>query len=320
VPPTARCARRTSSPAPVVRRAAFADAVTAEAFGDLNAKLLNAAARATADSRSGPNPFEGGLLVQMLALRRPPATQHVIESFERLVAGDLQRDADIDRGAAAVRQTRFLRSFAYETPGGTGCRRAQLRAQLLRTAPARPMRHVIVTVGDRSMDPAGLWPADFDLLTQLPLLEQVDIVATRGTIAAGLFDRLQKLMPGFEEGRLPEDPEGLADPADDGDFAGSPALITARDGRAFTVSRDREDELAAVAGSVKRAGASLGAALDRQAVVFKRPLPYVYLARDVFADAGIPYQTFDAAAGRGTVAAASISSSSSSRPSSPASR
>src|SRR5205823_10413694 len=26
----------------------------------------------------------------------------------------------------------------------------------------------------------------------------------------------------------------------------------------------------------------------------KRPLPYVYLARDVFADAGIPYQTFDA--------------------------
>ena len=28
--------------------------------------------------------------------------------------------------------------------------------------------------------------------------------------------------------------------------------------------------------------------------MFKRPLPYVYLARDVFADAGIPYQTFDA--------------------------
>ena len=37
-----------------------------------------------------------------------------------------------------------------------------------------------------------------------------------------------------------------------------------------------------------------GSDLDRRAVVFKRPLPYVYLARDVFADAGIPYQTFDA--------------------------
>ena len=67
------------------------------------------------------------------------------------------------------------------------------------------MRRVIVTVGERSMDPAGLWPADIDLLTQIPLLERVDVVATRGTIAAGLFDRLEKFMPGFEEGELPEE-------------------------------------------------------------------------------------------------------------------
>ena len=57
------------------------------------------------------------------------------------------------------------------------------------------------------------------------------------------------------------------------------------------MSRDREDELSSIAAAVKTAGPS---DLDRRAVVFKRPLPYVYLARDVFADAGIPYQTFDA--------------------------
>jgi len=71
-------------------------------------------------------------------------------------------------------------------------------------------------------------------------------------------------------------------------------VIAGSDGRLFTVSRDREDELAAVAKTLKRAGAAAGAALDRRAVVFKRPLPYVYLARDVFSDAGVPYQTFDA--------------------------
>ena len=36
------------------------------------------------------------------------------------------------------------------------------------------------------------------------------------------------------------------------------------------------------------------ASLDRVAVVFKRPLPYLYLAREVFGGAGLPYQASDA--------------------------
>ena len=32
----------------------------------------------------------------------------------------------------------------------------------------------------------------------------------------------------------------------------------------------------------------------RLAVVFQRPLPYLYLARQVFGDAGLPYEAFDA--------------------------
>ena len=68
-------------------------------------------------------------------------------------------------------------------------------------------------------------------------------------------------------------------------------LIAPSETQPFTVSRDREDELSSIAAMVKTTGSS---DLDRRAVVFKRPLPYVYLARDVFADAGVPYQTFDA--------------------------
>ena len=160
-----------------------------------------------------------------------------------------------------------------------------LRAQLLETAPVRPLRHIVVTVGERSVDPAGLWPADLDLLTRLPLVEEIDIVATRATIAAGLLDRLEKFMPGFEEAEL------AADADDRIDHSSRPVLVAASEGAPFSVSRDREDELSSVARAVKTAG---GSDLERRAVVFKRPLPYVYLARDVFADAGVPYQTFDA--------------------------
>ena len=53
------------------------------------------------------------------------------------------------------------------------------------------------------------------------------------------------------------------------------------------VSRDREEELAEFV-----RGAAPGEA-GRTAVVFQRPLPYLYLARSVFADAGQPYQALD---------------------------
>ena len=59
------------------------------------------------------------------------------------------------------------------------------------------------------------------------------------------------------------------------------------------VHRDREEELIAVARRVM-ADRYDPASLARVAVVFKRPLPYLYLAREVFGGSGIPYQAFDA--------------------------
>src|SRR5204863_7789086 len=57
--------------------------------------------------------------------------------------------------------------------------------------------------------------------------------------------------------------------------------------------RDREEELIGVASRLMADGAE-DISLDRVAVVFKRPLPYLYLAREVFGGAGISYQAFDA--------------------------
>ncbi|MCM3879354.1 MAG: PD-(D/E)XK nuclease family protein [Vicinamibacterales bacterium] len=254
-------------------------------LSDLEREVLLKASSREVARVSGDPPFRlrAGLLVEMLGLYDELRRRDVpVDSFERLLSGDLRRDADVDRGAdRLLRQTVFLAAAfrGYESRlAATGrVDEHALRTLLLESEPARPLRHLIVTTGEQATDQAGLWPADFALLTRTPLLEKVDIVATQGTIAAGLFDRLQKFMPGFEEGDVPA-----------GDASESLA------GRAFSICRDREDELSGVAVKLKTSSVSVAAPLERSAVVFKRPLPYVYLARNVFADANIPYQTFDA--------------------------
>ena len=59
--------------------------------------------------------------------------------------------------------------------------------------------------------------------------------------------------------------------------------------------RDREEELVAIARQLKADRRDGNAApLDRTAVVFKAPLPYLYLAAEIFGAARIPYQATDA--------------------------
>jgi len=252
--------------------------------------LLKSAARDAKEQNPAPFGLRAGMLVEMLNLYDELRRRNVtVDRFESAMTEELGRDADSDRGAERLlRQTKFLaaafRGYQERMNASGRVDEHALRTYLLQTEPARPLQQLIVTVGDRTSDSAGLWKTDFDLLARLPRLEHVDIVATREMLAAGFLDRLHDLMPGFEEaeedaGDDDEVPPALVSPAED------------PESRPFFTSRDREDELAAVARRIKH---SSNGALDRRAMVFKLPLPYVYLARDVFSDAGIPYQTFDA--------------------------
>ena len=140
-----------------------------------------------------------------------------------------------------------------------------------------------MTVGDRAGDQAGLWPSDFDVLTRLAGLERLDVVATESELASGP----RAAAPLAAGARRSERPAG-ASPA-------APRLVAPADGdAAFWRLRDREEELAATARGSSAAPAQPDEPLSRTAVVFKRPLPYVYLARQMFPSAGVPFQAFDA--------------------------
>lgn len=255
--------------------------------------LLGAAAR-NAHEQGTPAPFalRPALVDDLLAfydtLRRQLKS---VDDFERLACGRFERDAEVDRGAARLwGQARFMVAAfrGYERRlADLGCAdEHRLRAHLL-AARETPLRRVIVTVGDRVSDPFGLWAADFDLLARLGGLTAIDVVATRAALDAGWRSRLHDHLPGIVEAALPQPVDGQARPvlwAPDADAQ-----------RLFHVHRDREDELAWAAREIRLAHRlDPGLRLARTAVVFKRPLPYAYLAGCVFPAAGVPHQTFDA--------------------------
>jgi inactivated superfamily I helicase len=216
--------------------------------------------------------------------------QQSIDAFERLMVGSLTPSVEIDRGAARMlAQTRFLvaayREYERLLDEVDLLDEHRARVRLCSGAPAPALRHVVVTVADEVSDRQGLWPADFDLIARMPGLERVDIVATEETLTAGFHERLHHLLPGITDTRRP----------DDGDHP--PVLVAPplETNRLFWLSRDREEELVDMARRAKAvARAQGGAALDRVAVVYQRPLPYMYLARQVFGAAGVPCQSVDA--------------------------
>ena len=71
-------------------------------------------------------------------------------------------------------------------------------------------------------------------------------------------------------------------------------MPSANPDRPVFVHRDREEELIAIARRLKDGADWRAGTLDRMAVVFKQPLPYLYLGREVFRTAGLSYQAFDA--------------------------
>jgi RecB family exonuclease len=235
-----------------------------------------------------PPPFRlrAGLITAILSfydeLRRRDKT---VADFDRLMTESLEPSIEIDRGADRLfRQTRFLATaFAeFERLVGATTRLDEhaLRARLLDETGAPPFERVVITVADQAADSRGLWTADFDLLARLHGLEGLDIVATENVLATGFHQRIHDLLPGIEEERFgePAAPPMLVTPTRSAGEAGP---------RCF-VCRDREEELVEVARL-----AATHPAPDRIAVVFQRPLPYLYLARAVFDAASQPYQALD---------------------------
>jgi RecB family exonuclease len=244
--------------------------------------MLAAAAR-EAEELGTPAPFHvrPALVAEMLSLydhvRRIGRT---VEDFDRLLSGELDPAAESDRGAQQLlEQTRFLatsfRIYEDQLAGGQSVDEHALRAQLVSTASSHPLRHLVIAVGDRPFDADGYWPADVSLFTTLPGLDRIDIVSTAGVLDSGFEDRLRLAFVEIEVGEDATPPN-------------VPTLVVPSQEVAFSF-RDREDELEAVARRLKGADVDL----NRVGLVVARPLPYLYLAKDVFGGAGISFEALD---------------------------
>jgi len=266
--------------------------------------ILASVARAVAEQGVEP-PFEirPGLVAEMLDLydliRRLGRS---VADFDRNLRGELERDRETDRGAEKLlQQTVFLTAVFERYEARLDALGAHdehgLRGLLMgiaddadRAACPHPLARLVVTVGDRVADADGLWPADYDLLSKLPLLECIDIVCTEAMLASGLLERLHGVLPELGEewpgGPAARAPILMTPPPAPG---GGPAPVAYR-------YRDREEELSAVARRLKaerRSGSLDPAPLHRTALVVRRPLPYLYVARDVFAGSGVPFEALD---------------------------
>jgi ATP-dependent helicase/nuclease subunit B len=288
--------------------------------------MAQAAARAAAASGAELSfRLRPGLVAELLRfydhLRRQSQS---VKRFEELIDAALGSD-DVDRASARMRrQTRFLadafRDYERRVRESDGCDEHTLRERLIAEPAAAPIRHVIVTVADWIADDHGLFAADFDLLTRIPGLQSLDIVATEAILGSGFHERLHTWWPGLDEvgagdaGLKPrattvkEDVAAVKEgdvaqafrPADGGRTPAThakPVIVTPPDAsdEPWWTFRDREEELVAIARRLKADRRDGDAApLDRTAVVFKAPLPYLYLAAEIFGTAGIPYQATDA--------------------------
>jgi RecB family exonuclease len=250
-------------------------------------EVLLARAARLAEESGAPAPFRlrPGLFVEILTffdeLRRRDRT---VDDFERLMIGSLEPSIEIDRGAERMfHQTQFLvatfRTFERLVGESGRIDEHGLRHILLDGQGASPYWRVVLTVPDQAADPRGLWTADYDLLARIRGVLRIDVIATENLLAAGFHQRIHDLFPGISEERWGSEapPPTLVTPETDDDEASR-----------WFVLRDREEELAAVA----RGGSPFDPS-ERAAVVFQRPLPYLYLARYVFPDAQRTYQAVD---------------------------
>ena len=251
--------------------------------------LAGAVARSVAAAGPAP-PFtlRPALVAAMLelydALHR---NRRTVDDFERLVGTALESGASYDRGAARLlEETRFLaaafRAYDVALADAGLVDEHGLRARLLALdGAAPPLTSVVVAVPDLAAASDGLWPCDYDLLTRLAGLESLTVVATEGLLGTGYLTRLLDTLPDVEVVPFAGDPP----PA--------PVLTIAAVDRIVLVSRDREEEMDAFARRV-RAATPPPAVDGAIALVHQRPLPYLYLARQVLGAYDVSWQAVDA--------------------------
>ena len=162
------------------------------------------------------------------------------------------------------------------------------------TALDAPPSHIVVTSADWIADPDGLFVADFDLLARMPGIEALDIICTAATLASGFHGRIREWLPGLEE---VDSADSAA--ADVERTSSRPVLIVpagATPEQLWFVRRDREEEVLAVARAIGGSARTLDGRGNgvQHGLVYKRPLPYLYLAPATFGAAGIGYETADA--------------------------
>ena len=255
--------------------------------------LAHAAHAAAARRMVGGSPFElrPGLIAAMLDLYDElKRRQQSVRRFTRALFGELDTVKGTDRGSEGlIHQTTFLgvAFLGYERRVVASGKWDEhlLRRRLLERQPRLPFDDIIVAVADHPADPKGLWPADFDLLGRLTAIAALDVVVTDELHDAGFRERVERELPEIEEVRV-------ASPGTQPIIVRPPGSLSV-----CWMSRDREAELRAVARTIRtraRAGSSGRELHEPTAIVFRRPLPYLYLAQQVLADAHVPYQAFDA--------------------------
>lgn len=254
--------------------------------------LLERSARQVIELRGLRPPFHvrPGLLSTVLdfhdELRR---RQRSTRRFARAIFDELRVERGTDRGSEGlIDQTRFLGfTFLAYTRAVESSGRVDehaLRARLLSGGARLDFDDLLIAVADHPADLAGLWPADFDLAGRLESITSVTVVMTDEAHDAGFRDRLERELPGVVEKRWPDVPR-----------AGRIVVPVGTDSTIIHVARDREEEVRDVARAVRaRAAATNDHLATPVAVVFHRPLPYLYLAQQVLTDARVPYQAFDA--------------------------
>ena len=273
--------------------------------------LARAARRAASRGWLDRAPFalRPGLVALMLdfydELRR---RQRSVRRFSRTLFDELRHERGTDSGSEGlIRQTVFLgfAFLAYERLVAASGKLDEhgLRDRLLHAGGEVPARydHIVVAVADHPSDPRGLWPVDFNLLGRLPGITALDVVVTEESHDAGFRGRIEQELPEITEAEAARDRRASSGRRDS---ASTPALVVppsapglgkSGDPPRAWISRDREEELRDVARAIRQRFAADPAAVNQPvAIVFHRPLPYLYLAPHVLSEARVPVQAYDA--------------------------